>query len=140
VTLAFVDSGAWLALVMPDDVHHQRAARFYRETRPRDRLVTTNYVLSETYTWLRYRSGHRDAVRFQRMIIAANQTRRLQLVWINEEAHERAWNVFERYSDQAFSFCDCTSFVVARDENVDFVFGFDNDFVTMGFELKPGAT
>lgn len=52
--------------------------------------------------------------------------------------HDRAWEIFRRFDDQAFSFCDCTSFVVARDEAVDFVFGFDQDFATMGFDLRPG--
>lgn len=61
----------------------------------------------------------------------------LRIRWVDRDIHDRAWEIFERYDHQAFSFCDCSSFVVARDEGVDYVFGFDRDFPTMGLPLRP---
>jgi predicted nucleic acid-binding protein len=49
-----------------------------------------------------------------------------------------AWAYFDRYQDQAFSFQDCTSFAVAADHDVAYVFGFDRDFQIAGFNLRPG--
>ena len=43
-----------------------------------------------------------------------------------------------KYYDQVFSIADCASFVIARDRKVREVFGFDRNFLTMGFILKPG--
>lgn len=137
MTLAFVDTSAWLALMMPSDQGHVRAARFYRDIGRGIRLLTTNLVLSESYTWLRYHSTHEHAVRLERTISSAVRTRRLALSWVTPSVHERAWAVFEQYSVPRFSFCDCTSFIAARDEGVDFVFGFDSDFRVMGFLLQP---
>ena len=45
--------------------------------------------------------------------------------------------IFEKYSDQKFSFTDCTSFVLARRQNVAEVFGFDHHFSMFGFNIRP---
>ena len=42
-----------------------------------------------------------------------------------------------KYVDHEFSVADCASFVVALEKKVHEVFGFDKDFVTMGFTLRP---
>ena len=60
------------------------------------------------------------------------------MVWVTEEVHGRALDIFRTYDDQVFSVADCTSFVVARDRKIREVFGFDKNFLTMGFILKPG--
>ena len=135
----FVDTGAWLALIMPDDMHHQEATVFFRTLARGVHLVTSNYVLSETYTWLRYRDSHATAVRFHQRIVDAERTGLLSVVWVTPGIAEHAWGIFARYGDQEFSFTDCTSFVISRVRPVDFVFGFDSDFRTMGFDLRPGA-
>jgi len=72
------------------------------------------------------------------MTEAAEKIGRLQVAWITRDVDDDAWQIFERYDDQLFSFQDCTSFVIGKRENVDFVFGFDEDFRTMGFDLRPG--
>jgi hypothetical protein len=71
------------------------------------------------------------------MIQSALQTNLLALEWITPTVHEQAWNLYERYSDQVLSFCDCTSFALCRSGGVDFVFGFDSDFQIAGFETRP---
>jgi len=51
---------------------------------------------------------------------------------------ERAcWEIFKKYSDQMFSFVDCTSFAICKKIKVDQVFAFDDDFKIMGFLVKP---
>ena len=49
-------------------------------------------------------------------------------------------DIFWKYADQEFSIADCASFVVARDRRIREVFGFDTNFLTMGFVLKPGQS
>jgi len=52
----------------------------------------------------------------------------------------RALEIFRKYEDQLFSIADCASFVVARDRRIREVFGFDRNFLTMGFILNPGPS
>lgn len=57
--------------------------------------------------------------------------------WITPSVQEEAWRLYERFHDQLFSFCDCTSFAICQAVSVDFVFGFDSDFQIAGFETRP---
>ncbi len=71
------------------------------------------------------------------MLEAGQSIGQLVVKWVSEEIHGEAWDMFDQFNARAFSFCDCSSFVLARRENVDFVFGFDADFHSMGFDLRP---
>ena len=134
----FVDSGAWIALIYEDDANHTRAEAYYRSRlSQKARFLTSNYVLAETYTWLRYRVSHRRALQFHRMVSAAEQQGLLRILWVDRAVAEEAWRIFERYDDQVFSIADCTSFVLARRADVDEVFAFDDDFRIMRFLVRP---
>ena len=71
------------------------------------------------------------------MIEMAQQQGFLRVVWVDEEIAAEAWDLFERYDDQLFSFQDCTSFVIARRLDSQDVFAFDEDFSVMGFRVWP---
>ena len=139
MTTIYVDAGAWIALAVPRDSHHQEAQSFFRGLPTDVGLVTSNLVLAETYTWLRYRQYTQGARSIHQSIGESERQARLDLVWVTRAVHQAAWEIYERYHDQAFSFCDCTSFVIASREKVDSVFGFDSDFRTMGFDLRPST-
>ena len=133
---AFVDSAAWIALLVSRDINHAAALRFFRSI-PKVRLLTSNYVLAETFTWLTYHGYRNAALQLNRMIGSSEKLKILSVSWVTRETHEAAWEVYTRYDDQEFSFYDCTSFVICRKEKVDFVFSFDSDFRTMGFDVRP---
>lgn len=137
MSTAFVDTGAWIALMVQRDAHHRRAREFFRSIARSTRLVTSNYVMAETLTWLAYHDLRPSALKFKDMVDASEQTRRLSMAWITPAIHEYAWRIFANWDDQDFSFCDCTSFVLCRERDVDFVFGFDHHFSTLGFDLRP---
>ena len=71
---------------------------------------------------------------------AAEQTNLLTMAWVTLQIQNEAWTYFEKFDDQDVSFCDCSSFALARARSVDYVFGFDSHFVLAGFELRPGVT
>ena len=100
-------------------------------------LLTSNYVLTETYTRIRYDDGHGKATRFHSLIQQAIGAGRLRLEWVTPAIHQEAWNIFQDYADQAFSLVDCASFVIARKAGVTECFSFDEHFNTMGFILRP---
>jgi predicted nucleic acid-binding protein len=137
VPTVFIDSGAWIALLIARDVRHTRAAETFRNFPPRTRLITTNYVVAETITWMVYHGYRKQAFLLQGRLEAAEQQELLRMEWITEQDHDLAWSYLAKYQDQNFSFSDCTSFVVAVRRKVDFVFGFDSDFRTAGFDLRP---
>ena len=134
----FVDTGGWIATAVVRDEMHQAAAAYAMHLSQRNLpLLTTNYVLTEALTRIRYDDGHARALSFDAIVQELRRTRRLTVRWVNPAVHEAAMEIFRKYSDHEFSIVDCTSFVVARERKVREVFGFDKDFVTMGFALRP---
>ena len=137
----FVDTGGWIALAVQRDGLHRAAVAYARRlAEARAPLLTTNYVLIEAFTRIRYDDGHDGAMEFDSRIADLQASRRLTIAWVGPTQHARALEIFRKYSDQLFSVVDCASFVVARDRKIREVFGFDHGFLTMGFLLRPGVS
>jgi len=94
------------------------------------RLITTNFVLDETYAGLRGKIQHSAILRFRDSV---RQSRRLSVVRITEALEDQAWEIFARYEDKDFSFTDCTSFAVMRQLGITTAFAFDDHFEQFGF-------
>lgn len=101
-------------------------------------LLTSNLVVAETATRLRYDAGLIAAIGFRDLIERAVDAGRLTIRYVNEDLEREAWGLMERYSDQMLSFADCAGAATAREAGVETVFGLDADFFTLGFGLEPG--
>jgi predicted nucleic acid-binding protein len=67
--MIFVDSGAWIALLNQKDPHHDDAVAIYNDlVQQNAQLLTTDYVIDETVTRLRYDWSHSGAVQFLNFI------------------------------------------------------------------------
>jgi len=123
----FVDTGAWFAIAVRNDPDHAAAMAWL--SRNHDPLITTDYVMAETATLIRMRDktgrGHRLAVRVATSLLR-QQSAILEKVTDRDLA--QALNIFRKYSDHAFSFVDCTSFVVMERVRVAQAFAFDRHF------------
>ena len=125
----FVDTSAWISVMDKSEERHRIAREFYLKLVDTGvKLVTSNYVLSETYTRIRYDAGHSLAVLFHDVIVSASRSGFIEIIWITPKIAERAWEIFEKYRDQIFSFTDCTSFAIVKEQRIREVFAFDDDF------------
>jgi len=132
----FIDTWAWYALADATDADHAWAqAANDRLLNEGDVFVTTNFVLDEAITLIRYHLHHAAAVRFRQMVQQMADGSLVEVVRITEEHEANAWTIFEKYSDQKFSYTDCTSFVVMRELNLTQVFTGDHHFSVLGFML-----
>ena len=67
--MIFVDSGAWIALLNRRDQHHDDAVVIYTTLKQQKvQLLTTDYVIDETVTRLRYDWNDSGAVKFLNFI------------------------------------------------------------------------
>jgi uncharacterized protein len=130
----FVDTWAWYALADATDAEHARAqATNDRLLNAGDVFVTTNFVLAEAFTLIRYHLHHAAAVRFHQLLQQMVKGGLVEVIRISEEHEVSAWAIFEKYSDQRFSYTDCTSFTVMQDLNLTDVFTGDHHFSILGF-------
>lgn len=136
-SMIFVDTSAWIALLDQRDGHHSRALGFQRELQrgAHGRLITTDYVLDETVTYLRLAAGI-DPIRKFRQNIEDSES--VQVVWITPEQFWAAWDQMMSRPDKRWSLTDCLSFRTMENLGVDSAFSFDADFGQAGFHLLPG--
>ncbi len=132
----FVDTSAWLALAYKNDKNHLRAVDYYKKIiENRYLIITTDYILDETITRLRYDLGYEEAVKFIAEIDSASNNGLLKIESIGEKIFKNSIKLFKKYQDQVFSLTDCTSFVLCEKNNIRHVFAYDKDFIIMGFVL-----
>ena len=134
----YADSGAFIALLWRRDRAHQRVSDHYRALRDAgDVLLTSNLVVTETATRLRYDAGLDAALAFRGLLEEAVQAGRLLVRHADADLDARAWDLLERYPGLTLSFTDCVGAVTATDGRAAAVFGLDNDFRVFGFALEP---
>jgi predicted nucleic acid-binding protein len=134
----FVDTSGWVALKHKGDTFWKAATALNRALLTGGvRYVTSNFVLDETYTLLLYRAGHHVAVEFGDEIRAS---RLVSVVRIGTDWEEEAWRLFRRYNDKAFSYTDCTSFVVMRHYGISEAFTNDHHFEQAGYKRLLNQT
>ena len=61
------------------------------------RLLTTDYVIDETITWLKYRSSHSVAVQFLDFIESVEKTGVLTVAEIDKTLFQEAKRIFRQY-------------------------------------------
>jgi len=134
--IVFVDTSAFLAFKNRRDALHTEALAVKKRLLDAGKsLLTSDYVLDESYTIIRLRAGHRVAVEFGEEV---RSSRLVRVEYLTPDAIEAAWVLFKRYGDKDFSFTDCTSFVLMRELRLAEALAFDGHFTQAGFvELRP---
>ncbi len=134
-----VDTGAWIALLSRTDQYAVVARERYEQlSAERVQLVTTNYIVDETATRLRYDAGLDAALGYRGMLTKSVAANRLRLAWIDERLENAGWKLLEQYRDVDLSLTDATTGAVAKRSKIDEIFGFDADFEAMGLLVLPG--
>jgi uncharacterized protein len=129
----FVDTSAWLALNDRNDQYHSEAvSKLKNVTKQKIELITSEYIVDESITIIRYRVSHKAAVVFGDSLM--NSTI-VTVADITEEERFRAWMLFKKYDDKELSFTDCTSFALMNKLKLRKAFAFDDHFKQIGFEL-----
>ena len=97
-------------------------------------LLTSNYILDETVTLIRFRLGWNVAHRFGKELRAGTLA---AVQRISPRDEESAWAIFSKYADKSFSFTDCTSFALCERLKIRSCLAIDNDFRAYGLHCVP---
>jgi predicted nucleic acid-binding protein len=127
---AFADTSGLLAFLVESDREPRIARAAFALARSQSRLLlTTSYVLSETYALLGRRAGW-DAVSGFREGFAPL----LVVAWVDAALHEAGLDLLLARRRRRLSLVDAVSFVAMRQRGLTQFFGFDADFEAEGFE------
>ena len=134
--MIFVDTSAWYAAEVEDDVNHEAAHKFLSKIASGKHgiSITTDYVLDETLTLLRSR---RDLASASAFIDKIRKSKSVRIFWIDEGLFEKALEIFQKSNRKSWSFTDCTSFGLMRELSVSEAFTFDSHFREAGLQALP---
>lgn len=132
----FVDTSGLLAVLDAGDLFHPQAAEGWKHLLDGDEnLVSTNYVLVETFALSQRRLGMEAVKTLDQDLIPM-----LDICWVEEELHSAAVGAMLTASRRRLSLVDCASFETMRQKKITKVFTFDRHFVEQGFETISDLT
>lgn len=131
----FVDTGAWYAAMVRKDQDHEAAKLFLQGNT--SLLITSDYVMDETVTLLLSRVGHSYAVKFLDML---QTSQNVTLIYLTPDYIAATIDLFRNRPDKAWSFTDCSSFVLMKAFRIQTAFTFDEHFSQAGFQVQPFST
>jgi predicted nucleic acid-binding protein len=123
----FVDTGAWYARYVAEDVDHAAAVAWFANSP--DRLITTDYVVDELLTLLKTRGYANIAFNVGAKLLAGPVC---QFVYVQPTDIEKAWTIFSTFRDKGWSFTDCVSRVVMERLGITTPCAFDDHFRQFG--------
>jgi len=125
----FVDTSVWYAAADSSDASNERAKAVLNNG---ESLFTTDHILVETWTLLRYRI-HRDAAeRFWEGLRSGTAA----VEPVGTADLEAAWQIGLSYRDQEFSLVDRTSFAVMRRLGLERAASLDDHFAVFRYGPK----
>lgn len=128
----FVDTSGLYALVEKNDAHHTAARNAVEKLlRAGRKLVLTDYIVDETITLAKARSGKRVAMRVLELL---EKSAGIRIEWIGSSRFEETKTFFRKHADHGYSFTDCTSFVVMNELGLTQALTTDKHFPEAGFQ------
>lgn len=129
----FIDTSFFKGLIdLKDDFHGVSVKVWEQIHKDLNPLVTSNFILDETFTLVRVRCGLNTAIDLRERFLAGTRRIKIARIQINDEAE--AWNWFN-HQWKDLSFTDCTSFAVMKRLGITKAATFDDHFGKAGFEV-----
>ena len=124
----FVDTSAFVAIRVTDDINHKKAQRFLNVIKEQKmRLYTTNFILDEVYTY--FCKTHKVATEMAELIM---NNPLIVLYRINVEDENKAWDILKNYKDKDFSYTDATCLAIMERIEIKTIFAFDEHYKQYG--------
>lgn len=131
--IVFVDTSFFKGLLDIADDFHQKAKNSWQKLKEEDTtIITSNYVLDESFTLIRIRCGLKTVDQFREDIVKSSHVIKIMRVTVADEAD--AWKWFLSGWSK-LSFTDCVSFALMKRLDIKRVATFDQHFNRAGFTI-----
>lgn len=134
----FIDATAWINYVLIGEPHHDEAVVFLKACiEGRKALFTSNDIVDETVTRLRYRVNFKVASDFFLFFQENVRKGLLTQLWVDEQLQLEAWSLLKKFREHRLSFTDATSIAIMNRFRMDAIVTFDDDFKKVGVRALP---
>jgi predicted nucleic acid-binding protein len=134
VTRVFLDSGAFIAVLVRSDAYHGEMRSLF--TGPRPKWSTSVLVVSETYSWFLRRMGEEPARVFRAFLVDLPG---LDLFGADAKHHMAVVAKLERLRGTKLTYVDASSLVWLGTKGIRTVWGTDHDLGLEGATVVPGS-
>jgi uncharacterized protein len=129
----FVDTAALIALDNKQDAFHPLALKTQQElVKTQTQFISSNFVIAEfcnAFSRLKFRS---TAVQ---MVNSIYQSKAWTIIAINEELMSKSFALFSKMQDKEWGLVDCSSMIIAKQQQLDTIFTTDKHFEQAGFKI-----
>jgi predicted nucleic acid-binding protein len=134
----FIDTSAWIALLVHTDHLHTRATKQYQQYVKKSAVFFTNeFVLSELYTRMVYDKGKASLQHTIKTVQNLSDGGNIAVYTSNPTIMMNAQNCMVRFAEHKLSFTDASIVACVKLYKLDEVFTFDSDFAKVGLFVKP---
>ncbi len=127
----FVDTSGFYAVLDRTDPFHQLATElFVRAEAGGWRLLTSNYVVHESWALIQARLGWEAVEDWLGTLLA-----RCEIIWVDERIHLAGAARVRQARERRLSLTDCLSFEVMLSQHCTEAIADDEHFVRLGFQL-----
>ena len=129
----FIDTSGFYSLLVQNDPYHDSAQDWLNKVcNLKERIWTSDYVLDETATLLKFRKMAYLCNPFFSLVEAS---RALSVLYVDSNLFAKSKDYFIKHQDQKYSFTDCTSFVVMQENRIKDALTHDHHFRQAGFSI-----
>jgi uncharacterized protein len=129
----FVDTSGWANLFIATESYHHQAKQWFLQSRQQhDKLITSNYVISELVALFEspLRVPRPQLFQYIEAIITASYT---TVIHLDQTIHDQAWQLLKNRPDKNWSLVDATSFIIMKQLKISLALTTDHHFEQAGF-------
>jgi predicted nucleic acid-binding protein len=128
--MIILDSSFIVSFAVETDTNHLQAVKIMDdiEKGKYGQLYITDYIFDETVTVIFIKTK-----KLAKAVNVGNALKKsVEIIDVDKNSFENAWNEFKRQKRTDFSFTDCTTIVVMRANEIKNIATFDEDFKKIG--------
>jgi predicted nucleic acid-binding protein len=130
----FVDTSGWIAFIDAGDADHLKVREFLQSAIGKFRLVTTDFVVYETLTYLN--CSLKNSRLAKDFYVKAKNTMGLEVIAISRQIAEKSLEeFFFKFGDKFLSVVDATSFLTMKQLELSLALSLDEHYIQAGFQL-----
>jgi uncharacterized protein len=133
----FVDTWGWVAVADRRDTGHKAATEIFRQARRSGGVVTSNFILDETFTHLFKRRTFEEAWHFTTTVV---QSPFIDIQQVSKARFSRTIELRKQFSDKPrISFTDLSTMAIMVELGITDILTADRHFnhVGLGFRALP---
>lgn len=130
--VAYIDTGAWIALLDAKDTHHEAARAMRSSIQDAQEILFTGWhTLIELADGLTRHASQAHSAETIQAIVESQSVH----VEPSQPHRDRALEFFTKYHDWNVDLSDCFSFALMEEHGIQRAFTYDDDFAKPGFEI-----